>query len=136
MYVVDCSDPSFRSQLNVTQSVLAEIGANQAPSRILLNKVDRVDEAARAELAGEYPEALLLSAKDPADVARLRESIIAFFEAGFEETTLLIPYTRGNVAGQVRSSMRVLREAFEDDGTHLTVRAPHADIARIRSLLD
>src|SRR5207248_1024701 len=80
LYVVDASDPTFRAQLEVSRSVLAEIGATGAPSLLLLNKIDRVDAAGRAALATEYPDAIQLSAKDPADITRLHDHIVGFFE--------------------------------------------------------
>src|SRR5271166_6621616 len=85
LFVVDASDPTYEGQLEVSRSVLKEIGADQVPSRLLLNKIDRVDEVARAALLVKHPDAILLSSKSPADVAALRETIIAFFEASMVE---------------------------------------------------
>src|SRR6185437_9362112 len=79
LYVADASDPTFRAQLEVTREVLREIGADAVPSRLLLNKVDRLDEPTRVALAAELPDAIMLSAKDASDVAALRETIVAFF---------------------------------------------------------
>ena len=50
LYVVDASDPTYEAQLEVSRDVLREIGADAVPSRLVLNKLDRVDEAARAAL--------------------------------------------------------------------------------------
>src|SRR6185436_17513663 len=80
LYVADASDPTFRSQLDVTRATLAEIGAQSVPSFLLLNKIDRLDAAERAALARELPEAILLSAKSPDDVGSLRRTIVSFFE--------------------------------------------------------
>lgn len=41
LFVVDSSDPSFRSQLEVTKNVLSEVGATDVPSLLILNKRDR-----------------------------------------------------------------------------------------------
>ncbi|MBL8786154.1 MAG: GTPase HflX [Deltaproteobacteria bacterium] len=136
LHVVDASDPEMRRQLEVTRTVLGEIGADQAPSRLILNKVDKVDEAGRAALAVEFPDAIQLSAKDPDDVGRLHEAIVGFFEADFDEVTLVVPYAQGALTGVIRQSVRVLAEKFEEDGTHLLVRAPRAEIARLQGLLD
>jgi GTP-binding protein HflX len=136
LHVVDASDPEFRRQLEVTRTVLGEIDAHTLPSRLVLNKIDRVDEAGRLALFSEFPDALQLSAKAPSDVAGLHETIVTFFEADFEETLLVVPYTRGQVVGQIRQSVRVLRETFEEDGTHVLVRAPSAELARLRGLLE
>jgi GTPase len=38
--------------------VLREIGAEVVPSRLLLNKIDRVSEADRAALRAKHPDAI------------------------------------------------------------------------------
>jgi GTP-binding protein HflX len=135
LYVADASDPTFRGQLEVTRSTLAEIGADAVPSRLLLNKVDRLDEAERAVLAAEFPDAIRLSAKAPADVAALRQTIVEFFEASMVEGEILVPYDKQNLVGQVYEAARVLGEAYDEAGRRLTVRAEPAALARLQGLL-
>ena len=79
LFVVDASDPTYESQLEVSRTVLREIGADAVPSLLLLNKIDRVSEADRAALREKHPEAILLSARSAEDVALLRETIIGVF---------------------------------------------------------
>src|SRR6202007_497914 len=45
LFVVDASDPAYESQLEVSRNVLREIGAGAIESRLLLNKIDRVNTA-------------------------------------------------------------------------------------------
>jgi GTPase len=94
LFVVDTSDPTWESQLDVSRNVLREIGADVVPSRLLLNKIDRVSEVDRAALRAKHPDAILLSAKSPEDVAKLRETIIAFFEAAMVEEKFVLPYAK------------------------------------------
>ncbi len=42
LFLVDASDPTFREQLTVTREVLGDIGAGEVPSRLVLNKRDRL----------------------------------------------------------------------------------------------
>jgi GTP-binding protein HflX len=135
LYVADASDPTFRSQLEVTRSTLAEIGADVVPSRLLLNKVDRLDAAARAELAHEYPEAVQLSAKDGADIARLRETIIAFFEASMVEATLLVPYSKQKLVAEIYEGAQVLSEEYDEAGAQVRIKADPATVSRLESLI-
>ena len=44
--------------------------------------------------ARKHPDAILLSAKSPEDVAALRETIIAFFEAAMVEDQIVLPYAK------------------------------------------
>ncbi len=74
--------------------MLSEIDAAGAARLLVLNKVDKLDDASRAELASAYPAALMLSAKSAADVARLRAHIVDFFEREMVEDELLVPYAQ------------------------------------------
>jgi GTP-binding protein HflX len=135
LFVVDGSDPAFESQLEVTRTVLGEIGATGIPSRLILNKMDRLDVDARAALRKKYPDAIQLSAHSKEDVAALRLSIVEVFEEGMEEKTLTVPYSKAGVIGEIRQNARVIKEDYVEEGTLLTVRGPAEMIARFESLL-
>ena len=135
LYVVDASDPTWEAQLEVSRSVLREIGADAVPSRLVLNKMDRVDAAGRAALAAQHPDAILLSAHVPADVATLRDTIIAFFEASMVEDVLVLPYAKQGLIGEIYESARVLSEAHDETGRVLSVRGLPGAIARLRRSL-
>ena len=85
LHVVDGADPTYLAQLDVTRKVLAEIGADAVPSMLLLNKGDRLDPALRDDLIERHPQAVMLSAHVPADVAALKQTIIDSFEASMVE---------------------------------------------------
>ncbi|KFA91331.1 GTPase HflX [Archangium violaceum] len=131
LYVVDGSDPTWESQLEVTRSVLREIGAQSVPSRLLFNKADRLTPEAREALLQRHPEALILSAHSPDDVAALRQSLIEFFEGSMVEAELVIPYARQGRIGEVYEHARVLSEAYDETGRRLKLRALPAAMARL-----
>jgi GTP-binding protein HflX len=135
LFVVDASDPTYESQLEVSRTVLREIGAEAVPSRLLLNKLDRVSEADRAALRDKHPEAILLSARSPADVAGLRETIISFFEAAMVEEQLVLPYARQGLLSDVYENARVLSEDYDATGRIMQVRGLPGAIARLRRSL-
>ncbi|MBC7634195.1 MAG: GTPase HflX [Acetobacteraceae bacterium] len=135
LYVVDASDPTYEAQLEVSRSVLREIGADAVPSRLVLNKLDRVDTAGRAALMEKHPDAILLSAHAPADVSALRDTIIAFFEAAMVEDVLVLPYAKQGLIGAVYESARVLFEEYDETGRVLRVRGQPGAIARLRRSL-
>jgi GTP-binding protein HflX len=135
LFVVDASDPTYESQLEVSRGVLREIGADVVPSRLLLNKMDRVSEANRAALRAKHPDAILLSAKSPGDVAALREMIIAFFEAAMVEDQLVLPYAKQGLLNVVYENARVLGEDYDTTGRIIKVRGMPDAIARLRTTL-
>jgi GTP-binding protein HflX len=135
LYVVDASDPTFRAQYEVTRTVLREIEADAAPSVLLLNKIDRCDADARAALAAEFPDAIQLSARDPADVARLRQLILDRVTARLTEEEIFVPWTSHAIVAAFHAEAQVVRETHEDAGTRLLVRASPELLARLKSQL-
>jgi GTP-binding protein HflX len=135
IHVVDGADPSFPSQIEVTREVLAEIGATESPRLLLLNKADRLDGAARERLAAEWPDAEILSSRDAADVAALRDRILGFFERGAVEVELHVPYAKQRLVGELHAGARVLAESHDEQGTLLRVRAKPDLVERIRAQL-
>jgi GTP-binding protein HflX len=131
LYVVDASDPTWPAQLEVTRGVLREIGAQGVPSRLVFNKADRLSAEAREALLQQHPEALVLSAHAPEDVAALRQTVLAFFESSMVEADLTIPYARQARIGEVYENARVLAEAFDEHGRQLKIRALPAAIAKL-----
>jgi GTP-binding protein HflX len=132
LYVVDASDPTCEAQLEVTRSVLREIGAGAVPSMLLLNKADRIEPRAREALLEMHSGAMVLSAHDPNDIAALRQSIIDFFETSMVDEELIVPYAKQGLIGEVYESARVLSEDYDERGTRLRVRALGPAIARLR----
>ena len=135
LFVVDASDPTYEAQLEVSRGVLREIGADIVPSRLLLNKTDRLDEATQAALQARHPEAILLSAQSDTDVRLLRDTIAGFFEAAMVEDLLVLPYAKQGLIGEVYESARVLSEEYDERGRLLRVRGLPGAIARLQKAL-
>jgi GTP-binding protein HflX len=135
LYVVDAADPTSESQLGVTREVLREIGAESVPSLLVLNKRDRLDEAARAAAMERHPDAILMSAHEPDDVVMLRARIIEFFESSMVEAELVLPYAKQGLVGEIYESVHVLAETFDEAGRHLRVRVLPAMLAKLERAL-
>jgi GTP-binding protein HflX len=132
LHVVDAADPAFRDQYAVTRRVLAEIGAEDHPRLLILNKCDLLDDLGRAALADEFPDAVLMSARSQEDVARLHERIQAFFERSMEEEEFVIPYDQQAKVALLHERCRVLSQRYDEDGAHIRVRAPASLLGGLR----
>jgi len=134
LYVVDAADPTHEAQLEVTRGVLGDIGAAAVPSKLLFNKVDRLDNHAKQALLLRHGTdgAILLSAHDTGDIAALHQTIVSFFEASMVEEDLVVPYSRQALLGDVYESARVVAEDYDEHGTRLRVRGLPAALARLR----
>ena len=136
LHVVDGSDAAWRAQYAVTRQVLSEIDAGDLPSLLVLNKRDRLDEAAREDLAVEEPDAVQVSALDPVSVRALRDRILTELERGMVDGELRVPYARGGVSAEIHRDCRVLDESWDEFGAQYRVRALPGTLARLRSLLE
>jgi GTP-binding protein HflX len=135
LHIVDAADPSWESQLEVTHDVLAEIGAGDVPSTLVMNKIDLLAPEDVDRLGAQLPDAWLVSARSQTDVVRVRASIIEIFEASYEEGEIVVPYDRQGVLSEMHDTGHVIEERWEEQGVFVRWRAEAETIARITSKL-
>jgi GTP-binding protein HflX len=135
LYIMDASDPTCTEQLEVTRSVLAEIGADTVPHLLVLNKADRIDDEARDSLAQAYPTGFLMSAKSTHDIAALRQRLIDHFESTMRDEEIVVPYSKQGSLGEIYSQARVLSETYDETGAKLIIRALPACITKLRQIV-
>lgn len=123
LFTVDVSDPAFRSQLAVTQSVIKEIGGEEIPNLLILNKIDKLTTGELEALHREFPGGSFISAHNAEDVAFLRGKILQYFESNRIETTMVIPYDKGHLLGQLRTKAGIINETFDETGTKVTFKS-------------
>lgn len=135
LFVVDASDPTMRSQLQVTQEVLGDIVGSDTTRLLILNKIDRVPLDQQPALRREFPDAVLMSTLSEADVAALRARIIALASSDMIEAELKIPYAQSALIGDIRSCMQVLAEDYRDEAMVFKVKAFSKDLQRVQTAL-
>lgn len=132
LYVVDASDPSFRSQLDVVHEVLEEVGVEDSKKLLVLNKSDQLSPEQQQALMEEFPDAMMTSARNPADVSKLHKYIVGVAQNEMIEEEIIIPYTANGIVGEIRSRMSVTKEEYENSHIKLTVRSNAIDLARLK----
>ncbi len=137
LHVIDASDPGFERQLEVTNQVLVEIGADEVPRIRIFNKIDHVGDAAmqvehESALREKYPDGVVMSAIQPEDVAQLRQQIVAFFQQDLVETELFLPWTAQQLRGGIYANCQVLEERADDEGAFFRVRGEAETINKLR----
>lgn len=135
LHVVDASDPAWESQLAVTRSVLDEIGAGAVPSRVVMNKIDRLTGEALSMLEQGSPDAWFVSAHDPRSVSELHSAIVDFFESSYESREFLVPYARQALVSEMHEAGRVEAERYEENGVHVTLRSDRDTLAQFHDKL-
>lgn len=137
LHVIDASDPGFERQIETTEQVLSEIDAQDVPRLRIFNKIDHVgDAAAQAEceaaLRAAYPGCIVMSARRPGDVAKLRTAIVAFFQRDLVEAELFLPWSAQQLRGEIFARCEVLEERADDEGAFFRVRGEQATLDSLR----
>lgn len=73
LLVLDAGDPHRADHLRVVHETLREIGADQVPTLLVLNKMDCVEPEAREDCAAAFPEAIAVSARTGEGLPALKE---------------------------------------------------------------
>ena len=137
LHVIDASDPGFERQLEVTDKVLAEIDAQAVPRIRVFNKIDHVGDAAAQEecaaaLRAQYPDCIVMSARRPDEVAKLREAIVAFFRQDLVEAELFLPWSAQQLRGEIYARCEVLEERADGEGAFFRVRGESESLKSLR----
>lgn len=97
VHVVDAAAPEGEraEMIHAVEETLTEIGADERPRLLVLNKVDLLDDDARRELGFRHPDAVQVSAVTGLGLDDLRDAIEARFLSTLRKMELLVPYEEG-----------------------------------------
>jgi GTPase len=138
LHVVDGSAPDVEldSQLEAVQSVLNEIGADDLPLELVLNKVDAVDAIGRRRLANRFPAAIQVSALTGDGLDELGLRIAARFAERFEAVRLLLPHGQGGKLAELYALGAPIDERSDiEEGVLVRARLPRREIPRFAAYL-
>ena len=133
LHVVDgsASDNTLDEMIGAVESVLAEIGASDIPTELVVNKVDAVDALRRRRLANRFPGALQVSARTGAGLDELQARIAERFADRFEQVQLLVPYSEGSVLADLYALGAPIDERTDGpDGVLVRARLPRSELRR------
>jgi GTPase len=138
LHVVDASmdDERLDEQTRAVTTVLHEIGADDLPLELVLNKVDAVDSLRRRRLADLFPDAIQVSALTGEGVDALRERIAERFADRFEAVRLFLPYEDGGKLAELYSLGAPIEEREDrPEGVLVRARLPRRELRRFARYL-
>jgi GTP-binding protein HflX len=141
LHIIDAGDPRFELQLDVTDKVLAEIGADSVPRIRVFNKIDYLGDAvAQAErtaaLKTKYPGCIVVSALRKEDISAVHQAIMHVFQKQLIESEIFLPWSAQQLRGEIFSSCEVLEERADAAGAFFRFRAAPEVVARLSELSD
>jgi GTP-binding protein HflX len=133
LHVGDASlqEDRLSETIAAVNAVLAEIGADDVPVELVLNKVDALDPLGRRRVAHAYPRALLVSADTGEGLDALKDRIAELFSDRFEDVRLLVPYSEGkDLAALYELGAPIAERKDTPEGVRVRARLPRAEAAR------
>jgi len=134
LHVADASLPpqEMADQIDAVASVLNEIGADELPVELVLNKIDKVDAVSRKRLANRYPDALQISALSGDELNELRARLASRFADRFEPVQLLIPHDQAGALSELYELGAPIEERRDEaEGVYLIARLSPSSLGRL-----
>jgi GTP-binding protein HflX len=126
LHVVDGSHPDPEGQITAVREVLAEIGADNVPELVVINKADVADPLVIARLRQREPHSVVVSAKTGEGVVDVLAAVEADLPRPAVEVAALLPYDRGDLLSRVHDSGEVISLEHTGEGTLLKARVNEA----------
>lgn len=138
IHVTDASYDERDFHIDVTESVLKEIGAGGKERVLVYNKVDLLDdepETVSTLLRSGDCETVCVSAKRGDGIDELVEIIKKKIFAGRVRAKLLVPYDKGDIVSRLCEKATVFSTEYTEHGTVIDAEMSAADAGRYREYI-
>ncbi len=138
LHVVDASqsDDRLEEMIDSVDTVLGEIGADEVPRELVLNKIDQVDPLGRRRLGNAFPGSVQISAVSGEGLDELRARIAERFADRYVDVRMLLPYEEGAKLAELYALGAPIDEREDgEDGVFVRARLPQADVRRFARYL-
>jgi GTPase len=110
--------------IDAVDETLHEIGADDRPRLLVMNKVDLLDDDGRRELSFRHPDAVQVSAVTGEGLDELRDAIEARFLATLRTMDLLVPYEEGRRLSELHDVAGDMERNDTAEGVRVRARVP------------
>jgi GTP-binding protein HflX len=138
LHIADASasDDRLDEMVAAVDSVLSEIGADELPLELVLNKIDHVDPLRRRRLANRFPGSVQISARDGEGLDLLKARVAERFGARLRSVRLLVPYEQGKVLAELYELGAPIEERLDTpEGVVIVAQLPQRDVTRFAPYL-
>ncbi len=141
LHVVDAAHPEAEAQIVAVQEVLEDIGAQDRPQLLVLNKIDAAERAGVEALARRIDSELgtrpvLASAVSGEGIEDLVQRVVASLPTQRYRVTGHVPYARQDLVAMAHRQGNVVAEEHTDSGTLLTADVDEEAALELRAYLD
>ena len=132
LIVLDASSIIIDDHLDTIKRVLTELGADDIPKSLVLNKIDLVQEELELKrLRSKFSDAIFISAFHHLRLDDVRDHIIDKIESDFEVLDLKIPYHKGKTISQLQDQVEILESVYGDEEIFLKIKGRKDTVDKI-----
>lgn len=134
LHMVDVSDERFEYYIDQVNLVLNEIGADQLPQILVLNKIDLLDATYLTLLKRRFPWAVFISASHqdriPDLLSRVEQALL-----DTRQLTLHLPFDQGGLASRLHEIADIHTEEYREDGIWLQLSLSGRDLRLVEKYI-
>ncbi|MGY8763864.1 MAG: GTPase HflX [Fidelibacterota bacterium] len=134
LVMLDISSSQIEDHIQTIENVLKDMGAQEIPKIIVLNKVDLISDRNMIEKRQrEFPNSVTVSAQQHLRLSELKSRIIAKMEENFQTIDLEFSYDQGKTIAHAQEGVEVLKREYEETRVKLRIRGSRSRINQILS---
>lgn len=127
MHVIDVSHPNAKAQAKAVHQLLDELDLGDIPTVHVLNKIDMVEEPdVLKEIALSQPNTVCISSKSGEGILEMLQMLEDVLSQQLVEVEAMLPYSEGDILGELRSVGVVSSIKYTPDGTHVHAHVPQS----------
>jgi GTP-binding protein HflX len=131
IHVVDASSPRALAQVEAVQEVLGEIGCDERPTILALNKMDIAEDPSIADMVCiRYPEALRISAATGMGLEALGGRVLEHMKQNDIDATILLPHSEGKLLAELDRRAEIFERRYVEHGVELDLRISRTQLGQ------
>ena len=137
LVMLDISSSQIEDHFQTIENVLKDMGAQEIPQILVLNKVDLISDGNMIEKRQrEFPNSVSVSAQQHLRLSELKSRILGKMEENFQTIDLEFPYDQGKTIAHAQEGVEVLKREYEENGVKLRIRGSRSRINQILSAVE
>ena len=137
LVMLDISSAQIGDHFQTIENVLKDMGAQDIPQILVLNKVDLISDGNMIEKRQrEFPNSVTVSAQQHLRLSELKSRILGKMEENFQTIDLEFPYNQGKTIAHAQEGVDVLKREYEENGVKLRIRGSRSRINQILSAVE
>lgn len=143
LHVVDASSPAAEIHIESVKMVLKELGCEDKPTILVLNKIDKMADRTQLQLLqATHSKSVAISGITGEGLDTLKDAVVESLTKDFMEADIVVDSGNGKVLSYLAAHAEIFHQEFVNGTTHLRCRLPRylayhvvADGATIKELV-